>query len=128
MVPAHSRLASSTYRSLSKFVSLIFLLVLIPSAFGGAPAQAQGAVNLLYFEATPFMDNHILIEWETTNELNVVAFQVQRSLQEDGGFVQIGGLQPAKGDGVTGATYSLIDNEVTPGRIYYRLRMLRNEN
>ena len=73
------------------------------------------------------MDNHVLIVWETTYELNVVAFQVQRSLQEDGGFVQIGGLLPSRGDAVNGARYSLIDNEVTPGRIYYRLRMLSSD-
>ena len=104
MVPAHSRPPSSNRRFLSKVVSLIFLLLLIPSAFGGAPAHAQPPL-LLYFKATAVTD-HILIEWETASELDVVGFQVQRSLQEDGGFVQIGDTRPAEGDISRGARYT----------------------
>jgi protein-disulfide isomerase len=126
MVPAHYHLSSSNRRLLSKFVPFIFLLALITGASGAAPARAQGAVNLLYFKATPTMDNHILIEWETASEQDIAAFQIQRSLQEAGSFVQID-VFPAIGDAIEGAKYTYSDNEVAPGRIYYRLVMISSE-
>ena len=118
MVPAHSRPLSSSRRIWLKFVSLVFLLAVITNALRGAPVQAQGAVALLYFRATGVTD-HVLIEWETATELAVAGFCVQRSLQAGTGFVQIADCQPAKGDGITGASYSLIDTDVVRGTIYY---------
>jgi ABC-type sugar transport system substrate-binding protein len=76
---------------------------------------------LLYFKATAVTDQ-ILIEWETLYELNVAGFNVQRSQQENGDFVQIGDIRPAEGDAFTGARYSLIDTDVVQGTVYhYRL-------
>jgi protein-disulfide isomerase len=118
MAPVHCRSSSGNRRSWSKFASPILLLALIIGAFWGAPVQSQGAVSLLYFKATAVTD-HVLIEWETAVELNVVAFCVQRSLQSGGGFLRIADCLPAKGDGISGASYSLIDTDVVQGTMYY---------
>ena len=118
MIPVHSRLSSSNRRFWSRFVPLIFLLALIAGALGRAPVQAQGAVHLLYFRAMGATD-HVLIEWETAVEQNVVAFCVQRGLPSGGGFVRIADCQPKMGDAVSGANYILIDTDVVLGTVYY---------
>ena len=76
-------------------------------------------MNSLYFRATDTDDHHILIEWETAVEQNVVAFCVQRSLLSGGGFLRIADCQPSKGYLLEGARYSLIDIDVVQGTRYY---------
>jgi hypothetical protein len=82
---------------------------------------AQAAVTLSYFRLIPG-DGQVTVEWGTATELDTLAFQVQRSLEQAAGFTDIGGMIFAQGDQLTGADYEYLDATVTNGVTYwYRL-------
>jgi uncharacterized repeat protein (TIGR01451 family) len=63
----------------------------------------------------------VRVEWETALELDTVGFNVWRSTDPAGGYVQINDvLIPAESlGGVWGGAYSYVDSGVTPGTVYY---------
>ena len=80
-------------------------------------AGRGGALQLLYFRARPQNGNAILVEWETAAELDIVAFNLYRSL-DPASLGQSLSVLPAQGDAVSGAIYSYRDSDVVPGVLY----------
>ncbi len=76
-------------------------------------------VELSSFTATGG-DGYIGVEWETASEIDNAGFNIHRGLGKEGPSAQLNeGLIPAQGDELQGASYSLIDEDVTPGLTYY---------
>lgn len=100
---------------------LITILVLL----GSLNTIAQAAVNLLYFQATTG-NQYVQLVWETGSELNNAGFFVQRSSEENQGYIRIhDDLIPAAGDPLTGASYQYLDAGLVNGTIYwYRLESI----
>ncbi len=106
-------------------VTLCVLLIILPALLREAVADSE-SVTLVWFTATPGT-GQISIAWETATELDVVGFCVQRSVQENGDYTRMPGCGAAKGNAITGATYSILDTAVEPGtRYYYRLEVINN--
>jgi len=65
-------------------------------------------------------DTIIEVKWTTASELDTAGFNLYRSDQPDGNFVQINSsLIPASNDPLTGGSYSYTDRTVEAGRTYY---------
>jgi hypothetical protein len=62
----------------------------------------------------------VKVEWETATEVNTAGFFLYRSDEESGAdFEAINDqLIPSRGNAISGAAYSYIDKDVTPGRTY----------
>ena len=103
----------------------ILILGLVLSLAG----RARAAVTLISFTATG-MDGYVLIEWETATELDNAGFFIQASNQETGTYSRINtDMIFSSGDGLTGASYSYEDVEVTPGVIrWYKLEWVALDN
>ncbi|MDX5421019.1 MAG: putative Ig domain-containing protein [Hymenobacteraceae bacterium] len=79
-------------------------------------------VELVRFEGR-YMNNVVLLEWETQTELELAEFVVERS--EDGlEFSEIGAV-PASGTSSTALTYNFTDQEPLEGVGFYRLRIVK---
>lgn len=64
----------------------------------------------------------IQITWNTETEIETAGFHLYRSQSPDGDFVQVTDrMILAKGDALSGASYTFIDEEVKPGQTYYYL-------
>ena len=62
----------------------------------------------------------IEIEWVTETEFETAGFNLYRSEEPDGEFVQINDqLIPSEGDPASGASYSYADKSVIPNQAYY---------
>ncbi|MCX6031146.1 MAG: hypothetical protein NT169_17840 [Chloroflexi bacterium] len=86
-----------------------------------AVAHANAAVGLLSFTATPQADGAILVRWETATELSTLAFELFRTEAEipmpwDETPIRV---EPARGDGITGAVYTYRDTAVIRDGAYY---------
>ncbi len=78
-------------------------------------------VTLLNFTAKATSDKQVLLQWQTTNEINNQGFEVQRSA--DGvTFQPIGNVAANNITGVN--NYSLVDKQPLNGINYYRLKKL----
>lgn len=93
---------------------VICILLLIFSTYD--PRLA--AVDLLYFTAT-VNTNHILLEWETAQEIDNLGYNIQRSIYSDSSFESIGDFIPTNDDPFAGGYYSYSDYEVVVGQMYY---------
>ncbi len=81
------------------------------------------SVDLAYFTATSRPD-HVLLEWETTAELNIRGFDLQRGVNSDGPWQKLNPLPipTVSPGGVEGHAYSWADAAAPRGRLsYYRL-------
>jgi len=78
------------------------------------------AITLSRFEATP-VDNAILLEWETAQELNNAGFNLYRSESFDGPWAQLNTtlIPPQYPGSVLGGVYEWLDTLVRPGNVYY---------
>jgi hypothetical protein len=85
-------------------------------AYNNAPT----AVMLASFTATS-VNTGILLEWETTAELETLGFNLYRSGQPDGVYEKLNAaLIPTQNPGATfGATYIWLDTDVQLGMTYY---------
>jgi hypothetical protein len=96
-------------------VILCLLAALLPVA------AASASVGLLDFRATRQPDGSILVRWETATELSTAAFELFRTeatTPPPWGGTPIH-VEPARGDGVTGAVYTYRDTAVISGDTYY---------
>ncbi|MDZ7725141.1 MAG: Ig-like domain-containing protein [candidate division KSB1 bacterium] len=77
--------------------------------------RTPNAVDLSTFTAES-IDNHVVVSWETSREVNTSGFYVLRSANKNSGFTRINPemIKPNE-QGV----YSCRDNEVTAGKRYY---------
>ena len=76
-------------------------------------------VELVAFSAV-WNAEAVLVQWETTTEIDTVGFDVWRSEERDGEYTRItDSIIPAWGGPVSGAGYSLEDTGVSPGTEYW---------
>jgi hypothetical protein len=67
-----------------------------------------------------FQRPSIRIEWITATEFNTAGFNILRSDEMEGTFVQINEhLIPAQGNVTSGTQYVFVDDQVEGGRTYY---------
>ena len=85
---------------------------------GSSVQPAQAAVIISSFTAA-WMGNNVIVEWETASELETAGFYVQRSDSQNGVYIRITEFIVAKGDDISGASYYIIDSNVTSGNTYW---------
>ena len=62
----------------------------------------------------------VQVEWSTASEMNTAGFNLYRSDNSQGPFVQVNeNLIPASSDPLTGGQYRYEDKQVSPGKLYY---------
>lgn len=76
-------------------------------------------LELLYFEYE-LTDSGVLLKWETLREVNGKSFDLQRS-EDAVDFVTVKTVD-AQGDEFSGSRYSVLDEELISGTVYYRLK------
>ncbi|UCF04828.1 MAG: hypothetical protein JSV33_13020, partial [bacterium] len=92
---------------------------LVAEVRGQHEIEGYTAVSLASFEAIGY-DDHVEINWTTGNEINNAGFNIYRSTSRDGEKVKINDvLIPARGDEISGATYSYVDRGFSDGTNYY---------
>jgi hypothetical protein len=107
-------------------------MIIVGILFLASVKLAQAAVTLISFTAVQNLPNQeITLFWETGTELDFAGFYIQRSLQQDSGFVRIMDqngevvFYPAKGEGGSGAQYFHVDTHLDINVLYYyRLEMI----
>ena len=80
-------------------------------------------LSVAYFTATSGPD-HVLLAWETTAEVNIIGFDLQRGAGSDGPWQKLNPLPipTVSAGGVEGHAYSWADAAAPRGRLsYYRL-------
>jgi hypothetical protein len=77
------------------------------------------AITLLSFTAHPAADQ-ITLAWQTGTEVDNAGFNLQRATAVSGPYTKLNAtLIPAKGDAVSGASYTYTDHNVIKGMTYY---------
>jgi len=65
-------------------------------------------------------EDHMLIQWKTSSEVDTAGFQLRRSETLDGQFISItDSIIPAQGNSISGADYSYRDTLIDVGKNYY---------
>jgi hypothetical protein len=88
-----------------------------------APIIVISAVTLAYFEVDPG-EQAIFVYWETASEVGNLGFYLWRSENQDTGFYKLPISNPGfqfipSADEGAGAFYDYVDEEATPGVLYY---------
>lgn len=97
------------------FISLLLLTVIIIQPL----ASARAEVVLNYFRAFSQSEG-ILIEWETSYELNSSGFYIMRSLRQDQDYTRISNsYQLSYSEDGEGVYYNYQDDLVDPNTVYY---------
>jgi hypothetical protein len=108
-----------TSRPANSLGRLILALATATLLVGPTMMNAGAAVDLVRFEAEWQDDGSVLVVWETSSELDSIAFFVYRSDSPSGPWTDYIDFEPAAGNEFIGATYSFVDTEVTQGATYY---------
>ena len=107
---SHIRLAASSCAGTSNFDV---------QGFTFSTQDDPTIITLDYFTATEQCDS-IVLKWETLSELDYAGFHIWRSESENEGYTGITeSLICAKGDIISNAEYSYIDNTIMPGVRYF---------
>ncbi|KPA12539.1 hypothetical protein MHK_007253, partial [Candidatus Magnetomorum sp. HK-1] len=87
-------------------------------------------VEFSNMSVTPEASGQNLIQWNTTTEIDTAGFFLRRSETNDGPYVSITeNLIPSQGNAFSGESYSYIDSQLEPGKIYhYQLVEIDNNN
>ncbi|MDY7077084.1 MAG: hypothetical protein SXV54_09190 [Chloroflexota bacterium] len=79
------------------------------------------AITLASFAAEPGVGS-VTLAWETGTEVDNAGFNLYRATTPEGPYTKINDtLIAAKGDPVSGASYSFLDKGASPGTYYYKL-------
>ena len=81
-------------------------------------------LTLIQFKGKKLAD-HILLDWTTTNEINVNRFEIERSA--NGSAFDILGTVAAAGNSSTNKAYTFNDTKPFNSINYYRLKMIDND-
>lgn len=93
-------------------------LALLVVMGGVASREAVANIVLIRFEATAYANNTVLVLWETATELNVAGFRLYRTAGSPGGWGDMVYETRAQGDGLVGAVYTYVDEDIMPGVRY----------
>jgi hypothetical protein len=109
------------HKLFDRFVAGLIIIVILATNW----AVAQAAITLLYFTATPGMQQ-VRLAWATATEIDNAGFFVQRSSQPNTGYARIHAeIILAKGDNFTGSTYEYLDSGLPNGaQFWYRLESI----
>jgi hypothetical protein len=78
------------------------------------------AIVVGYLARQGFKRAMVLVEWTTASELDMAGFNLFRSENKEGPFVQVNDqLIPSSTDPLAGGSYQFSDERVEPGRVYY---------
>jgi hypothetical protein len=91
--------------------------------FVARPHALRADATLVYLRAAAQVDGTILVEWQTSYELNTSSFRVYQALTASGPWTEdkIVDEETAQGDAITTATYEFSDDSVEAGKTYYYL-------
>ena len=105
-----------------KIILLIFVVILISVLV----ADVSAAVTLAYFNAKT-IDLKVILEWETSSEIDMLYFVILRSDTADGPYQQVGDFIITQGTPVSGLIYRYTDTDVNLNQTYYyRLEAVDN--
>jgi hypothetical protein len=86
---------------------------------GNEEEPAPTAVDLISFTATG-LDEEVLVEWETAQEVDNLGFNLYRSTELGGSYSKLNRrLMPGLLSSVTGKLYTYVDEDVTRSVLYY---------
>ena len=91
------------------------------SGFGAGVVGTVLPIGLLNFEGQ-LKNNHVLLDWSTSSELNSKEFDVERSYDADN-FIKAGTVTAA-GNSSISRNYAFTDTDNPEENNYYRLRMV----
>ncbi|WP_052596808.1 LamG-like jellyroll fold domain-containing protein [Aureispira sp. CCB-QB1] len=94
-----------------------FSQVVFANANGGLP------VELIEFKATRQNVDEVLLNWATATEINNQGFQIERMLEGESSFSEIGWVN-GKGNSVVTNHYQYIDENSSLETSYYRLKQM----
>lgn len=93
----------------------------------GLVLPALANVTLTKFVYTT-VSGQVNLEWETASEMDTAGFFVNRSDNQNDGFVRIGDFISSTGDAQTGGLYSYQDGGLVDGTVYYyKLEVIAND-
>lgn len=110
--------ASRASRPSRRFARVLLALVAALILLGSAMLAASASATLVKFEADWQDDGTILVVWETSKEVDSIAFFLYRAESETGPWDDYYDFEPATGVS-SGATYLFMDDEVTEGITYW---------
>lgn len=86
--------------------------------------EAPLPITLASFTATAVSGQAgVSVVWQTLTEVDNYGFHIERRAADAGTFQQVG-FVPTKGNGIVPHDYAWVDESVSPGRWYYRLRQV----
>lgn len=83
-------------------------------------ALGPTAVEVSLFDAA-FLNNRVLVRWETASELDLVGFNLYRSMYDNGPYARLNPtlISAQRPGSPTGAAYTWDDGQIRLGRVYY---------
>lgn len=90
---------------------------------GGIFSNQALPVTLLGFSGV-MKENNAELQWQTTNEINVDRFEIERKIDLSSAFVSVGVVNAA--NNAVSSNYTFTDRNITSygSRFYYRLKMI----
>jgi hypothetical protein len=85
---------------------------------------APDPIELASFIATAVSASGVRLEWKTLSETNNDHFEVYRAQLLQGPFTKVGENIPGAGTTLVPQNYSYVDETVTPGEWYYKLKQV----
>jgi hypothetical protein len=91
----------------------------------GISSDTPLPIQLASFVSSRIADNMIRLEWNTVSEMNNYGFFIERRSEQETAFIELPGVFiPGHGTTLEPQSYGWVDNDVTPGVWYYRLRQV----
>jgi hypothetical protein len=106
-------------RRINRYPRALFALLAATLLIASTILDAGAAVTLVKFEADWQDDGSVLVVWESSSELDTTAYFLYRAGSLSGPWTDYVDFEPAAGNEFTGASYTFVDNDVTPGNSYY---------
>jgi len=110
--------AESTVTAESQYAHITALRYIEPT-YSLAAEAGPTAIGLLSFKATG-AGNDVRVDWHTGHEIANLGFNIYRAPSKGGPYTKINSaLIPGLNYSALGKTYSFMDTDVSPGRLYY---------
>ena len=127
LIAAENKGLTLTIGSSSETVTSSVITILVTDSGGltsTATVSYKNTTNLMVklskFIVTPTSSDSMVIQWQTTSEIDTAGFILKRSETKDGIYTTITDrLIPATGNSISGASYTYQDNLVDTDKAYY---------